>query len=195
VTHSNERNQTTSSFAASTGALVAINGDWFEYGSYQPNGLAIADGEVWSQDRAEWLFLACDVANNCLIDGVNTLATIDPAWKSAIGGNGAALVVNGQAQLSNEAFYATDRHPRSAVGLTGDGRMFLVVAEGRQGDAAGMTFNEMAQLLVDLGAVRGMMLDGGGSSTLVIDGQRVNDLPSGSGERSVGDHFAIVPAR
>lgn len=193
VTASNERAQTTTAFAQSTGALVAINGDWFDYNGYAPNGLAISEGQAWNQDKPDWLFLACDLANKCLIDREGTQAAIDPNWTSAIGGNGAPLVVDGQPRITNEAFYATDRHPRSAVGLTDDGRMFLVAIEGRQNDAAGATYNELARLFADLGVRDAMMLDGGGSTSLVIGGRRVNDLPSSSSERVVGDHFAIVP--
>jgi hypothetical protein len=194
VTGSNERRQTTSAFAQSTGALVAINGDWFNYDGYAPNGLAVSEGQAWSQDRPDWLFLACDLANKCLIDREGTQAQVDPNWTSAIGGNGAPLVIDGQPRIvEGESFYSNDRHPRSAVGLTSDNRMFLVAIEGRQGDASGATFNEMARLLADLGAEQAMMLDGGGSTSLVIGGNRVNDLPTGSGERVVSDHFAIVP--
>ncbi|MCK6545117.1 phosphodiester glycosidase family protein [Myxococcota bacterium] len=196
TTKADERNKTVSQFAEATGALVAINGDWFSYESYFPRGLAMGEGEQWPgvQDLADWLFLACDAANQCTIDGEGGPTPVDPAWKSVVGGNGVPLVVDGQPRINEDAFYSVDRHPRSAVGLTRDGRMFLVAAEGRQGDAAGMTFNEMARLLADLGAERAMMLDGGGSTSLVIAGHRVSDLPSGSGERSVSNHLAILPA-
>lgn len=196
VTTSDERNQTVSAFAASTGALVAINGDWFNYADHSTHGLAVGEGQAWpgSQDLGDWLFLACDARDRCSIDGEGSAAGIDPSWRSAVGGNGVPLVVNGEARYNEDPFYATDRHPRSAVGLTPDGRMLFVAAEGRQGDAIGMTFNEMAKLMDELGAERAMMLDGGGSTSLVLGGHRVNDLPSGSGERPVANHLAIVPA-
>lgn len=196
TTKVDERNQTVSQFAAQTGALVAINGDWFSYETHFPRGLAIGEGEQWPgvQDLADWLFLACDAANRCTIDQEGGPTAVDPSWKNVVGGNGVPLVVDGQPRINEDRFYSVDRHPRSAVGLTRDGRMFLVAAEGRQGDAAGMRFNDMARLLADLGAERAMMLDGGGSTSLVIAGQRVSELPTGSGERSVSNHLAILPA-
>jgi hypothetical protein len=191
-----ERNQTVSSFAQQVGALVALNGDWFSYDNYFPRGLAVGEGEVWPnvRDLEDHLFLACDVASRCVVDRYGTVTVHDPSWQSVVGGNGDPLVVDGQPVINAPPFYSTDRHPRSAVGLTDDGRMFLIAAEGRQGDARGMTFNDMALLLRDLGVSQGMMLDGGGSTSLVLDGRRVSDLPNGAEERRVSNFLAIVPA-
>jgi hypothetical protein len=46
VTDSSERGQRPSSFGASVGAQVAINGDFFSYGSYQPDGITV---HAWTQ--------------------------------------------------------------------------------------------------------------------------------------------------
>jgi hypothetical protein len=61
----------------------------------------------------------------------------------------------------------------------------MVVVDGRQpGYSVGMTTFEMAQTLVRLGAVRGMQLDSGGSSTVAFDGTVLN-RPSDGRERAV----------
>lgn len=63
--------------------------------------------------------------------------------------------------------YMRERHPRTAVGFTEDGRTaFFVVADGRQASAAGFTLPELGQLMLDLGARDAINLDGGGSSQL-----------------------------
>lgn len=67
------------------------------------------------------------------------------------------------------------RHPRSAIGWTADGEVLLVTVDGRQPEhSAGMTMHELADLLRELGAVRGLALDGGGSTQMAVDGQLVN---------------------
>lgn len=67
------------------------------------------------------------------------------------------------------------RHPRSAVGWTAEGQVLLVTVDGRQPEhSVGMTMHELADLLRELGAVRGLALDGGGSSQMAVDGQLVN---------------------
>ena len=66
-----------------------------------------------------------------------------------------------------------------------DGGIVLVTTDGRQpGFSVGMTNFELAQTLVRFGAVRGMALDGGGSSTLAFDGTVLNS-PSDGKERAV----------
>jgi hypothetical protein len=65
------------------------------------------------------------------------------------------------------------RHPRSALALTGD-RLLAVACDGRHHDEAGLTLDELADALVDLGARSALNLDGGGSTSLVCDGKLVN---------------------
>ena len=116
---------------------------------------------------------------------------LQPNWETvgdAIGG-GPVLVRNGRpVYRANEAFETSliaPRHPRTAVGQTADGRILLVAVDGRQsGYSVGMTTFEMAQTLVRLGAVRGMQLDGGGSTTLAFDGKILN-RPSDKTERPI----------
>jgi phosphodiester glycosidase len=65
------------------------------------------------------------------------------------------------------------RHPRCALGLAGD-RLLAVACDGRHADEAGLTLGELADLLVGLGARTALNLDGGGSASLVCDGELVN---------------------
>lgn len=67
------------------------------------------------------------------------------------------------------------RHPRTALGFTPDGEAILVVVDGRQpGHSAGMSIAETTALLRAFGAVDAVMLDGGGSSHMVVRGRTVN---------------------
>ena len=116
---------------------------------------------------------------------------LQPDWSvvsDAIGG-GPVLVRDGvPVYRSNEGFTTSQlapRGPRTAVGQRADGGIVLVTTDGRQpGLSVGMTNFELAQTLVRFGAVRGMALDGGGSSTLAFDGTVLNS-PSDGRERAV----------
>ena len=106
----------------------------------------------------------------------------------AIGG-GPLLVRDGApVYRSNEGFTTSQlapRGPRTAVGQRADGGIVLLTTDGRQpGFSVGMTNFELAQALVRFGAVRGMGLDGGGSSTLAFEGTVLNS-PSDGRERAV----------
>ncbi len=71
--------------------------------------------------------------------------------------------------------HTDSRHPRSAIGFDADGRAYIVTVDGRQpGVSVGMTVSEMAAFLQGLGVVDAVMLDGGGSSQLVLDGALLN---------------------
>jgi hypothetical protein len=116
---------------------------------------------------------------------------LDPGWDalvSAVGG-GPQIVRGGVPVFrANEVFTPAQlgtRAPRSAVGQRADGRILLVAADGRRpGYSVGLTNFELAQALVRLGAVTGMALDGGGSTTMAFDGKLLN-RPSGVSERAV----------
>jgi hypothetical protein len=75
-------------------------------------------------------------------------------------------------------------HPRTAAGVSKDGRtLILLVVDGRQpGVSEGATLHELGAWLRDAGAWNGINLDGGGSTTLVVNapsGLRVLNVPVG----------------
>ena len=74
--------------------------------------------------------------------------------------------------------------PRTALGYNAD-TLFLIVADGRQPKySTGLTLYELASILIDLGATEAINLDGGSSSTFVVNDTVVNK-PSGQREREV----------
>jgi Phosphodiester glycosidase/FlgD Ig-like domain len=122
---------------------------------------------------------------------------LTPDWSSvsdAIGG-GPLLVQNGKPVFrANETFATSQlapRGPRTGIGQRADGSVLLVATDGRQpGYSVGMTNFELAQTLARLGAVRGMALDGGGSSTLAFEGTVLN-RPSDGRERLVANSLML----
>jgi exopolysaccharide biosynthesis protein len=112
-------------------------------------------------------------------------------WKvrDAIGA-GPALVVDGNINVTSdeEAFFAesfNQVNPRTAAGVTADGALMVLVVDGRQSDSRGVTLDELSTLMHDLGAVDAINLDGGGSSTLVVNNTLVNRPTGGIFEREV----------
>ena len=113
----------------------------------------------------------------------------------AVGGGptivrGGKVYVNAQAERF-DSHIATGRSPRTAIGYTREGYALMVTVDGRQPKhSVGATLNELARLMVELGAVEAINLDGGGSSTMVIDGKPVNKVSGGS-ERLVSNVIGI----
>jgi hypothetical protein len=117
-----------------------------------------------------------------------------PGAVDVLGGN-PVLIAGGVEQSQdlsgNDAFFS--RQPRTAVGVTGDGRMLLVVVDGRQpGYSVGMTLQELADLMQSLGAQNAINLDGGGSTTMWVNGMLAN-RPSDGYQRGVGSALVVLP--
>lgn len=90
--------------------------------------------------------------------------------------------------------FATDRHPRTAIAQLDSGKLLLVTVDGRQlGISMGMSLYALADLLLELGAVEAMNLDGGGSTTMVVHNKIVNKPSDQTGERPVSDAILVFP--
>lgn len=88
------------------------------------------------------------------------------------------------------------RNPRTIAGIDAAGRLVLVTADGRQTDSLGLSIQETAQVAQSLGMVEAINLDGGGSTTMVVDGTVVNTPSNIAGsERAVGDALVVLPSR
>lgn len=109
----------------------------------------------------------------------------------AIGGS-PVLMREGQVMVSACSGYVCQRHPRTGVGVMPNGDILLVTVDGRQSRSVGMNIVEFARLFKRLGATAAMNLDGGGSSTMVVNGRVVNS-PSDGTERAVVSSLLVLP--
>lgn len=118
---------------------------------------------------------------------------------------GPRLVKNGVVYVSkNEEKFKADvakgRAARTAVGVTKDDRILLVTVDGlprgkeprSDKSSIGMTLEELAELMIDLGAVEAMNLDGGSSTSMWINGKIVNS-PAGGSEQKVSNAIIVRP--
>jgi hypothetical protein len=112
-----------------------------------------------------------------------------PGVIDAIGGSH-LLVQNGRIALGACSGGICAPNPRTGIGLTADGRIALVVIDGRQHISAGLSLQAFASFFMRLGVVSAMNLDGGGSSVMVVKGQVVNQ-PSDGFERSVTNSLLV----
>ena len=121
-------------------------------------------------------------------------------WKmrTAVGG-GPVLVQNGKIKITNEEELKftgkaiNDKHPRTCMGYTKDGYLIIMVIQGRfPGIAEGATLEQEAKLLIDLGCVEALNLDGGGSTCMLINGKETIKPSDKGGERPVPAVFLII---
>jgi hypothetical protein len=175
--------------------VVVIDGIVVEIG--QGNTVIPAEGFVLSGHGAARDFLAAlDVGDEITVE-----YALEPDWfalgvEQIIGG-GPRLLRDGAIDITGEVeLFQSDilvgRAPRTAIGFTADHKLLLVTVNGRQpGISVGMTLTELAELMLELGAVNAMNLDGGGSTTMVIR-NRVLNLPSDGIERPVSNAIVVI---
>ena len=110
------------------------------------------------------------------------------------------LIKNGKIEITweqekaSKSFVET-RHPRTAVAKLKDGKFLMVTVDGRSAESVGMNLNELAAFLLELGAIDAMNLDGGGSTTMFLDGKVVNKPSDKEGERRVSDAILVFPRK
>jgi hypothetical protein len=122
---------------------------------------------------------------------------VGPAEAAEAVGAFPELLHDGQDVLDTQVVwppFGVQRHPRTAVGWSADGRrLFLVVVDGRQAPYSdGMSLAELAWLFRRIGAAHAVNLDGGGSTAIVVHGELVNRPSDREGERSVGNALALA---
>jgi exopolysaccharide biosynthesis protein len=198
---------TTTAFASTFSAQVAINGDSFAAANYVPMGLAL--GMSTAGMPTPWTNTADDNVTAVLHFqriGETTSATIEPPEQITTFASlpaGVEGVVSGRPMLvragaaaatfdcTDEVAIPCDRAPRTAVALSADGNtMWLAVVDGWQAASQGMLDSELASFLVARGADSAIALDPGASSTMFL-GSGVISAPSDGVEVPVANHLAI----
>ena len=104
------------------------------------------------------------------------------------------IFVDGDAEKFDRLKFVEARHPRSAIGVTAKQELLLVTVDGRVPWSQGASLTEMASIMLRLNAVDAINLDGGGSSSLVVQDQYVN-APSDGRARPVADCLLIFSGK
>lgn len=184
------------------GTVIGISRD--TAGAFEPSGgevIVVATGaDAGALDRVE-------VGDQV---GLATTSTaLDPArdeaWAQVLHGlAGGPMIVKDSRPTDpgdwvSEGFepqiHSDVRAPRTAIGVTADGRLLMVTADGRRpGITHGFTIGELAEYMISLGAVEALSLDGGGSSQMVVDGVLRNTPCCDSAIRTVATSLQVVHA-
>jgi hypothetical protein len=115
-------------------------------------------------------------------------------------GGGPVLIKDGEIRITydEEVFFGsgingTNNEPRSAIGFTQDGRVIMMVIDGRS-TSVGVTLRRLAEIMLSLDVIEAINLDGGGSTTLAVNGNLINRPAGGTFQRSVPTIIAVVPS-
>jgi exopolysaccharide biosynthesis protein len=193
--------ETGPSMAKRSNAIIAINGGFFEIGNNKDgmaSGTLIIDGRSYSVKNKIQPLLVIDSGKLSIMD--KNPKNFDLKNLSMLSGI-PLLISDGkivQELYKNDGQFYVKSHARTAIGITSDEKIIIAVIEHYypndkelipQHSQKGLTILELAQLFKDLGCKDAINLDGGGSSTLWIDGNVVNqtigDVDEGNNLKTV----------
>ncbi|MBP3774576.1 MAG: phosphodiester glycosidase family protein [Bacteroidaceae bacterium] len=165
------------------GAKAAINGSYFDMKKGNSTCYLSQDGELVDTTRAGEFKIRVTGAVVIQKGKVRIqpwTKDIEKGYKKkkrSVLASGPLMLQNGRyADWSGcSASFVKTKHPRSAIAVTKDKRVLLITVDGRfPGKAAGMSIPELAHLAKVLGGTSALNLDGGGSTTLYMDGEVLN---------------------
>lgn len=195
----------TSTFAKDQTAIAAINGSYFDVKNGGSVNFFRTGGAVNATSRPELPHYRENGAIAIPAQGNPVIVKKPEAgWETVaipeLLSSGPLLVHEGKLEPMVQQAFNTNRHPRTAIGITKDNRLLLVTVDGRSAEAQGMTNEELAQLMQALGCTQALNLDGGGSTTMWIDGKGTDGIvnyPSDNkaydqrGERAVANSILV----
>lgn len=140
-----------------------------------------------------WIVPGAELTLTASYDGL-------PGTVTSITGGGGIIVMDGENVAMSiteregiRESFITDRHPRTALGLTADRKnLILVTVDGRQlGLSRGLSLVELGDIMIELGCQEAMNLDGGGSTTMAVAGEIVNFPSDATGPRAVTNSIQV----
>ena len=176
------------------GAVAAINASGFldEGGNGQgetPDAMVVYEGQIYYESSGvQGGFVGFD-SNHIMHVGRLSASTIkarDIQYGVAFG---PVLVANGELiQQSSSGI-----NPRTAIGQRSDGAVLMLVIDGRQLVSLGATYTDLAEIMIEYGAVNACNLDGGSSSLMWYNGEIINNCASVIGIRPGPTAFLVLP--
>ena len=183
-------------------SVAGVNGDFYNMQTGRPSGAFVMDGIMSSSKANNRPFFAI------MEDGIALCGANNAQWDAAVTEHGKVMEAVGGSQMlvvdgkdvtaSATGSYNTDRHSRTMVGVTSDGKVVMTVVDGRQEPfSCGGNMHELAQIMLEQGCVSAINLDGGGSTTYAArqEGEsevKVVNRPSDGSERSISSGLLIA---
>ena len=180
-------------FEKATGrnVVLATNADYYNMQSGQPSGYLIMEGNVFQTEgynTTEPYFAVLEDGKYAIRDYGEDHSDVVEAISGPF-----YLVKDGNIAVGPDPTLM----PRNSIGLKADGTVVLLLADGRQGVSVGMGLYDQAQILLNMGCVDALYLDGGGSATLASKHEgsstlTIQNTPSDGMERVVASTLLLV---
>jgi len=188
---------TTSNFGLRDTAIAAVNGNFFDVkngGSVdfvRVNGKTVNTNRLDKNGNRARHQEAALVIENGKISIVKWDGSAD--WETKLNAqnillNGPLLTLNNIDEALDTAGFNRLRHPRTCLGIKANGRVVLLTVDGRNEKSAGMSLFELRKLMRWLGCTSAINFDGGGSTTLWVNGMEGNGVINYPTDNKKWDH-------
>jgi exopolysaccharide biosynthesis protein len=155
-----------------------------------PDGMVICNGEVvWGDPDVKLNVSAFDDKGILHVGMMTTQEAMDAKIQWAVS-FGPPLIINGKVQ-SFEKDLISGLNPRTAIGQRADGAVLMLVVDGRRMNSLGATYADLADIMLDFGAVNASNLDGGSSTLMIYEGEVLNVCASVTGPRALPTSFLV----
>lgn len=187
-----EGGKTVPEVMAETEALIGFNGGAFvdvngTGDGSTPLGTVIKDKQIITGYSSQHpVLIGLDDNNQLFVGDVSPQDALNMGIRDAVS-FGPVLVKNGE--VIPQTGSGGGFNPRTAIGQRQDGAILVLVIDGRQPHSLGATYNDLAVVMKQYGAINAGNLDGGSSSVLYQKETRLNSLSSAVGERPVPTSF------
>lgn len=187
---------TTSSMAEEHDAILAINGDYY---GFRNSGFVLRNGVLYQStarsSSSEALVINADGSFEIVNEAATDAQALYDEGALQIFSFGPGLIEDGVITVNgnSEVSQSKTSNPRTAIGMIDPLHYIFLVSDGRTSDNAGLSLLELAEVMQEYGCTVAYNLDGGGSSTMVFNGQVINNPTDGRsyGERNVSDIIYI----
>lgn len=175
--------------------LFAANADFFNGNTGEPRGIVYLNGQAVRTiiPAATWSYFGISKTGQLMIGDSLDYTQRKDQILHGLGANQRLVRNKGLVPQTDQTI-----EPRTCVGFTADNLLYFIVVDGRRFDYSnGATFQKLGQMMQALGAIEAVNIDGGGSSTYMINNPRgdimqVRNWSSDRAPRAVANGWAIV---
>lgn len=178
--------------------IVGVNADFFNMKNGTPLGVVVKEGRTLKNHFNKTNCFVGVLRNGRVILGDSVLFKKNEDKLAEALGARPLLIKAGKVQAQDSSGLSKIHHPRTALGLINYRNILLVTVDGRQPQVSnGISLTDLALLMEWLGARDAVNLDGGGSTTMVVNAEGAGDFtvrnqPSGKATRAVANSWILV---
>lgn len=209
ILYNPKENIRTSKQASEANAIAAVNAGFFNIKDGGSATYIKTAGRIVDADTAKKWPESINMTGSVMIDAENHLSirqAMPNSWYDShpefpdVLVTGPLLLEDRKKTLLPKTSLVIVRHPRTSIGVIGRHKIVLVTLDGRTADARGITLLQLTDLMLSLRCREAVNLDGGGSTTMWVNGKPFNgvvNMPCDNkkfdheGERAVSDILII----